>query len=235
MHPALLLLAVACTSIAAPVATGLTPHVAEYKVKIKFLSGKLKTEVKATDDGYSAESVLRASGLARLFVRGEIREKSAFTVIEGVVRPARYDSTDSISKHAKSLHFDFDWDQQIVTGTINDQDLQLELQGLVYERVSIQYQLMLDLQNQRIREAYALLDDFEPKLLQVSTIAKKQVKVPFGKFEAIGVQHRKKDSGRVTTLWCVEELGYLPVIIEQHRDGKLTVRAVLTRYEPTTD
>ena len=41
--------------------------------------------------------------------------------------------------------------------------------------------------------------------------------------------------------WCgnpvmlFEELGYLPVIIEQHRKGKLQVRAVLTRYEPTAD
>jgi hypothetical protein len=33
----------------------------------------------------------------------------------------------------------------------------------------------------------------------------------------------------------VEELGYLPVIIEQHRDGKLRVRAVLTSYEPATE
>lgn len=232
-HPALLLFC-ASISIAAPVKSDLTPHVAEYKVKIKFLSGKLKTEVKATDAGYTAESVLRASGLARLFARGEIRENSEFSVNDGAVRPLRYVSVDSISKKGKSLNFNFDWDQKTVMGSINEQDFQLELTGFVYERVSIQYQLMLDLQNQSTREEYALLDDFEPKLLQVTTIEKKQIKVPFGKFEAVGIQHRKKGSGRVTTLWCVEELDYLPILIEQHRDGKLTVRAVLTRYQPTT-
>jgi hypothetical protein len=32
-------------------------------------------------------------------------------------------------------------------------------------------------------------------------------------------------------LWCAEKLGYLPVMIEQHRDGKLGVRAMLATYE----
>lgn len=235
-RPALLcaLLAFACISNAAPLKYALTPHVAEYKVKIKFLSGKLKTEVKAADAGYRVESVLRASGFARLFVRGEIRENATFLVIEGGIRPLQYDSVDSISKKGKSLHFNFDWQQKTVTGSINEQDFQLELQGFVYDRVSIQYQLMLDLQNQITREEYSLLDNDKPKLLQVVVIEKKQIKVPFGKFLAVGIQHRKEGSGRVTTLWCVEELDYLPVLIEQHRDGKLIVRAALTRYQPAT-
>ena len=46
----------------------LTPHTAEYKIKVSVLSGKLHTEIKATDEGYYAHSVLRASGFARLFV-----------------------------------------------------------------------------------------------------------------------------------------------------------------------
>jgi len=60
----------------------------------------------------------------------------------------------------------------------------------------------------------------------------KPVIVPFGRFEAIGIQHQATNSSRITTLWCVEELGYLPVLIEQHRKGKLRVRAVLTDYQP---
>ena len=236
IHPTLLFLVLGLSSMpaAAAMERGLTPHVAEYKVKIKFLSGKLKTEVKATDAGYSAKSVLRAAGLARLFARGEITENSTFAVRADGVRPLQYSSVDGISKKDKSMVFDFDWDRNKVTGSINDKDLVLELQGRVYDRVSIQYELMLDLLNNSTSEEYSLLDDDEPKLLQVSTIGKKQIKVPYGKFEAVGIQHRKKDSGRITTLWCVEELDYLPVLIEQHRDGKLTVRTVLTKYKPIT-
>ncbi|MCH8137152.1 MAG: hypothetical protein IIB77_14350 [Proteobacteria bacterium] len=46
------------------------------------------------------------------------------------------------------------------------------------------------------------------------------------------MQHQAEGSSRTTTLWCVEELDYLPVIIEQHRKGKLRMRATLIRYTP---
>jgi hypothetical protein len=33
-------------------------------------------------------------------------------------------------------------------------------------------------------------------------------------------------------LWCAPELDFLPVVIEQHRKGKLNFRASLTNYTP---
>jgi len=211
----------------------LTPHVAEYKVKISILGGKLRTELSANESGYTANSSLHASGLASVFVRGDVIESSTFAVGEDGVRPLKFNSTDRISKKDKSMDFDFDWDNNTVSGKINDVDFTMDLEDHVYDRVSIQYELMLDLMNDNPSDEYSLLDDDELKFLQVSNIGTKQIKVPFGKFEAIGIQHRKKNSTRITTLWCVEDLGYLPAIIEQHRDGKLAVRAVLTSYQPT--
>ncbi len=214
----------------------LTPHVAEYKIKVSMLSGKLNTEVKLTEEGYSAHSVLRAAGFASIFVRGNVVESSVFATDADGVRPLRYSSTDRISKQDKFMEFNFDWDRNEVTGIINDEEIQIALDGLVHDRVSIQYELMLDLLNGTSADEYLLLDDFESKLLAVTNIGTKTVKVPYGEFEAVGIQHRKKKSksDRITTLWCVEELGYLPVMIEQHRKGKLRVRAMLTKYEALT-
>jgi hypothetical protein len=69
----------------------------------------------------------------------------------------------------------------------------------------------------------------------VRKIGVRKVDVPAGKFEVIGIQHQAEGSRRVTTLWCAEELDYLPVIIEQHRKGKLRVRATLNKYSPGLD
>jgi hypothetical protein len=33
-------------------------------------------------------------------------------------------------------------------------------------------------------------------------------------------------------MWCVQELDYLPVIIEQYKKGDLIMRAVLSSYTP---
>ncbi|MBT8077929.1 MAG: DUF3108 domain-containing protein [Gammaproteobacteria bacterium] len=214
----------------------ITPHIAEYKVKVNVLSGRLRSEVRLTDEGYSAHSTLEAAGFASIFVRGDVSERSVFAADADGIRPLRYSSEDRISKEDKFMDFVFDWSSKQVTGTINDEEIAMDLDGPVHDRVSIQYELMLDLLNGRQSGEYLLLDDFESKLLEVTNVGTRTVKVPYGKFEAVGIQHRKKKSKseRLTTLWCVAELDYLPVMIEQHRKGKLRMRAVLTQYEPLT-
>jgi hypothetical protein len=111
----------------------------------------------------------------------------------------------------------------------------IPLPGPVQDRVSIQFELMHELMNGEPADNYLMMNEEELRPIFVSNIGTKSVKVPFGKFDAVGIQHRNEDSSRVSTLWCVEELGYLPVIIEQHRDGKLRVRAVLSEYSPIAE
>ena len=56
----------------AAAATELTPHRAEYKVRIAVVSGQLNTELRATDDGYVATHVVKPTGLARVIASGEM-------------------------------------------------------------------------------------------------------------------------------------------------------------------
>lgn len=210
----------------------LTPHSARYDVSISVLGGILTTDVTEAGTGFMATSMIEPTGMSRIVARGVIQESSYFLADEDGVRPTQYRSIDTLSTDDKTISLDFDWREEIVTGSINDAEFRSELDGKVHDRVSLQYELMLDLLRGKARAEYSLLDGDELKLLQVRNIGTKEVKVPYGTFTATGIQHNKKDSSRITTLWCAEELGYLPVIIEQHRDGKLRIRAVLTRYEP---
>ena len=226
------LLCVALTSVAGPL---LTPHTAEYKVRISVLGGKLHTQFEATETGYTAESVIKATGMSRLIAGGAIRERSWFSEGDGGIQPIQYRSVDTLSRDHQLVDLEFNWNSREVTGLINGEDFQAALDGDVHDRVSLQYGLMYDLLNGGERSEYFLQDAEELKTLSISNIGTKTVKVPFGSFNAIGIQHQRQGSSRVTTLWCVEELGYLPVIIEQHRKGKLRLRAVLTKYNPLVE
>lgn len=230
MRVALLLLPMLTAGPAA--AAGLTPHKVEYTVEISVLSGRLTTVVTAVGAGYMANSVIEPVGISRIVAHGAIQESSFFVTDEQGVRPEQYRSVDTLSSEDQYVSFDFDWRHNVVDGTVNDEPVHFELDGRVHDRVSIQYQLMLDLMNGRASDRYFMLDGDELKLLEVKSVGTRHVKVPAGEFEAVGIQHRKESSSRVTTLWCVEELGYLPVVIEQHQDGKLRVRARMTKYEP---
>lgn len=222
--------------VAVPAAANerLVPHIAEYKIKISLLSGRLQTHVYDLGSGYMARSVITPTGFASVLLDGSIVEQSEFELLPEGVRPHHYESIDTLSSDPKTMNFDFDWDDRSVAGVINEEDFRFEFEDAVHDRVSIQYELMHNLLNGEGASEYSLLDGDELKEITVTNIGKRRVKVPFGTFEATGIQHRRTGSSRVSTLWCVEELGYLPVVIEQHRDGKRRVEAVLTDYRPQT-
>ncbi|MBT8098797.1 MAG: DUF3108 domain-containing protein [Gammaproteobacteria bacterium] len=214
--------------------TSLTPHTAEYKIKISVLGGELQTRLAATDNGYVATHEVRPTGMSRMLARGTISESSAFTTAPDGIRPTTYRSDDSLSRDKGQTYIEFDWSINEAKGTVNDAAVKSAMQGLAYDRVSIQYELMHDLMNGGPSANYVLFDIDRLKTIHVSNIGSRTVKVPAGRFEAIGITHQAEGSKRITTMWCVPELDFLPVIIEQHRKGKLRVRAVLKNYEPTT-
>lgn len=220
-----------CNAIAE---TALTPHKAEYKVKISVLGGKLNTALQVTESGYLATHVIRPTGMSKIIARGRIHETSAFDTTADGVRPTHYRSNDTLSREKTRTAIEFDWDSGEATGTVNDEQVHSVMNELAYDRVSIQYELMHDLKNGGPMDQYILFDVDKLKTINVRNIGERSVKVPAGTFNAIGIQHQAVNSSRITTLWCVAELDYLPVIIEQHRKGKLRVRAVLKKYSPTS-
>jgi len=210
----------------------LTPHSAEYKVKISVVSGRLTTELQATENGYVARHNIKPTGMSRLVARGEISEVSKFANSDDGLIPVAYQSHDTLSRDKVRADITFDWDKNEASGKVNDEDIVSVMEGLSHDRVSIQYELMHDLLTDGPSDTYRLFEVDKLKTIMVRSIGEKKVRVPAGKFTATGIQHQAENSSRVTTLWCVEELDYLPVIIEQHRKGKLRVRATLRNYTP---
>ena len=209
----------------------LTPHRAEYKVKIAVVSGQLNTELRATDAGYVATHVVKPTGMSRMITRGRMQVSSEFTAAEGGVRPVAYHAIDTIRKDPEA-HINFDWEANEARGTVGEDDVVLQLDGLSHDAVSIQYELMHDLINDAPSASYVLFDIDKMRVANVRNVGTKSVKTKAGRFDVVGIEHQKEGSSRKTTMWCAPELDYLPVIIEQHRKGKLNFRASLTSYSP---
>lgn len=222
-------------SAAASGAAGLTPHEAEYRVKISVLGGELNTRLEADGNRYAAHHVIRPTGLSRIAASGKIDEASEFTIESDRVVPRAYRSVDELTKDKTRADVVFDWQQLELEGEINGEPAEQTISGDLHDRVSIQYQLMRDLQNGALREQYRLFDIDEIKVLNVTQVGSREIRTKAGTFDAIGVRHQAEGSSRTTTLWCVEELDYLPVVIEQHRKGKLRLRASLKAYRAIAD
>jgi len=211
--------------------TALTPHTAQYKVRISVISGQLNTELRRTADGYVARHIIKPTGMARLIARGTMDVTSTFSSEADGVKPIRFHSVDTI-RDDPDVDLTFDWTTNEVSGTVGEDNVLLQLEGIAHDSVSIQYELMHDLLNGEPSKQYVLFDVNKMRIANVSIAAEKEIKTKAGTFTAIGIQHQKEGSSRTTTLWCAKELDYLPVIIEQHRKGKLKFRATLVSYTP---
>jgi len=230
-----LLLAVLASALLAVPAAGagqLTPHTAQYKVKISILSGRLNTELRATEEGYVATHRIKPTGVSRMLASGTIKVTSEFTTAPDGVRPVSFHEIDTIGDDPET-DIRFDWSTNIASGTVGADPVRLQLDGISHDNVSIQYELMHDLINGEPSQTYVLFDVDKMRVANVRNIGTRSIKTNAGSYEAVGIQHQKEGSSRTTTLWCAPELDYLPVIIEQHRKGKLKFRATLTSYSPT--
>jgi len=224
------LLLIAVLLVPAASAAELTAHEAEYKVKISVLKGELRTSLTRLPDGYAARHVIEPQGFARVIAKGTIDEQSWFTVDDAGVTPTRYRSIDQISSDKTDATVRFDRVSGVIAGDVNGKDVEFPLNEAVFDRVSIQYQLMHALATGKNDDAYTLYDIDELKDLEISFLGEREISTPSGRYSAVGVQHQSKGSSRVTTLWCAASLDYLPVLIEQHKNDKLRLRATLQRY-----
>ena len=170
--------------------------------------------------------------MSRILTNGRMRVSSEFTAGEDGVRPVRFHELDTI-KDEPEVRLGFDWTTNTASGTVGKEDVTFQLDGISHDNVSIQYALMHDLLNGCPQETYVLFDVDKMRVAHVRNVGTKKVKTKAGSFEVVGIQHKREGSSRVTTLWCAPELGYLPVVIEQHRKKKLNFRATLTKYVAT--
>ena len=212
--------------------TALTPHKAQYKVTISVFGGQLNTQLSTTADGYVATHSIKTTGMTRMLSRGEINETSSFDRVPSGIRPETFESNDTLTPGKIRTSIQFDWAAGTASGTVNDEVVSSALDEIAYDRVSIQYELMSDLMTGEPSKNYILYDVDKLKTIEVRSIGTRSVKVPAGEYEAIGLEHQSVGSKRITTMWCVQELDYLPVIIEQRRKGDLKMRAVLSSYSP---
>lgn len=228
----LVCLAVPFPGTAADEGFALRPYSAEYKVKVSLLSGILSTRLDKSGTGYIATHRIDPQGMAKLLANGYIEESADFRIDDGTVVAQHYVSTNTIESDQPRASLAFDQGSRMVSGTVDGNPVEETAESEFHDRISIQYELMLDLIKGETGKTYLMFDDDEFKTLTITNIGSKEIDVPAGKFTAIGIQHQAVGSSRITTLWCVAELDFLPAIIEQHRKDKLKMRALLIRYTP---
>lgn len=97
------------------------------------------------DEHYIAKSTVAALGLTHLFIHGQIQEEADFTISGDSIKPNHYGSADTLAGNDSTIAMDFDYVNSRALGTRDGDPFELPINATAFDRLSLQYVLMLAL------------------------------------------------------------------------------------------
>ncbi len=136
----------------------------------------------------------------------------------------------------KSYLAQIDHERHIVR--INQQSgaRELSFEGEIRDRLSMTLEMIDLLTRQPDAETieFNVLDGGKLRTMSYVNEGRHQITVPLGSYSAIRLKRQREGSNRVTTTWFAElehngQSQLMPIRIEQHKKGKLSLRLVATK------
>ena len=197
-------------------------YLAEYEVRYK---GRrvARAEFSVTEDAdgaYVFNSSTRARGLLRLASPNPAIERSRFAFDSGSIRPIRFLYEDGSRKGEDNYSVDFDRKagKIRIDGANGMQSLPLEADLL--DRGSLQVALMRDLSACKLPKNYRYVDDDGINEYSYARLEDQSIETGIGELSSLRLSQQREGSSRQTILSLSPELGFLPIRIEQIRDGE---------------
>ncbi len=162
-----------------------------------------------------------------MMLKFKYSQKTQFTLLGEKPRPDSYQQIDSATlKSDKKLNQEFDWKQMIENGRYNEKEWQLSLPENVQNRLTSLVNLRLDLlnkdKNSYQQNSFVYPVSYKGKIRDdaYTILTKENITTPAGNFETLKVEKNHQNKSRSTYFWLAKKLDYIPVRIQQFKDGK---------------
>jgi hypothetical protein len=173
------------------------------------------------------ESSARARGMLRLLRPDPAVELSEFRAADDGVVPIGFRYEDGSRKGEDNFAVEFDRDAGLVRVTGPSGALTEPLEPGLLDRGSLQVELMRDLAACRLPGPYRYVDDDGIGEYRYERLEDLETQTGIGTLDTVRFAQRREGSSRETILWLAPALRFLPVRIEQIRNGELDTSFVL--------
>jgi hypothetical protein len=157
-------------------------------------------------------------GIGRMFSEHPTQQ-STLQVTETGVRPLRYTADDGTSSTKRDADVQFDWEHNRATGVYEGVKVDMPLQPGIQDDLSVQIALMVELLAGRTPQQFLLIDKNTVREYRYTRDGEESVSTPLGKIDTVIYRSQKKGSPRITRFWCAPSRGYIPLRVEQEKDG----------------
>jgi hypothetical protein len=210
----------------AAVVTYTATYNVEYKGKDAG-TAELSVAYLADRDLYEFTSRIMAKGLLKLARPKPAVERSQFRVDGDVVRPLEFWYEDGSRSGEDNLHITFDWDRRVATVSGAESRRELALPADALDRGTLQVALMRDLAATGAPRTYTVADEDSVSDYAYTDNGTATMATGIGPLETRAFTQQRAGSSRTTWLWVAPELRFLPIRIEQRRDGEVQTALTL--------
>ena len=217
----------------AAVATYTATYRVEYKGKD---AGTAEFSVRQLPDNdlYEFTSTVTAKGLLKLARPKPAVERSQFRVDAEGVRPLEFWYEDGSRSGEDNVHITFDWDRRVATVSDAETRRELALPAAALDRGTLQVALMRDLAATGAPRTYTVADEDSVSDYEYADNGTATTATGIGPLETRALTQQRAGSSRTTWLWVAPELRFLPVRIEQRRDGEVQTAFTLVAVDGLT-
>ena len=214
------------------------PFVATYEVAWHGITAGESTVTLAapaqTPGTFTYSSNIRAHGIFRLVFPDALVQSSTFTLADGHILPLHYQETGQARDHHDDVDLTFDAASGRVHGTSETHGVDQPLDAGIQDPMSVQIELMRQLQAGLAPTQFKLFDKDEAKEYFYTRERSEVLKTPLGALDTVVYRSERPGSDRVTRLWLAPKLNYLPLQAERARKGSvdLSMRISTVNYPP---
>ncbi len=206
---------------------------AEYKGK-EAGTAEFSVRYLADRDLYEFASRVLAKGLLKLARPNPAVERSHFRVTAGGIEPLEFWYEDGSRSGEDNFHIVFDWQRHVATVSGEGGRREIALPEHALDRGSLQVALMRDLAASGTLRTYRLADEDSVAEYEYTDNGTATVQTGLGPVAARILTQKRTGSSRETWLWVAPELEFLPVRIEQRRDGEVQTAFALVAVSGLT-
>ena len=207
---------------------------ASYRLEtMGFDIGIMKRELSVSPGGvYAYQGEMRAEGLAKLFLKDKLTERSSGTWQGDLCLPAAYVADNPGSKKVKHTEIRFDRNAGQVQVRLDQQTLQHPLQAAMIDKLAVELAVMRDIAQGQRQTEYTVVEGRKIKTYRMKVLGQERVSTPQGTFDTVKItrdmaEAQQSGNPRKTVVWSAPALGFIPVRVEHtEKDGRV-VTAVL--------
>ena len=188
----------------------------------------------ADRDLYEFTSRVLAKGLLKLARPKPAVERSQFRVDAEGVQPLEFWYEDGTRSGEDNVHIAYDWQRRVATVSGGETRREIALPAAGLDRGTLQVTLMRDLAATGAAGKYTIADEDSVSEYAYTDNGTATTATGIGPVETRALTQQRAGSSRTTWLWVAPTLRFLPVRIEQRRDGEVQTAFTLVSVSGLT-